>query len=209
MLLGYLKVEYEFIPANKETWAADQQAWIEGGFHFPNLPMIEDGDFKLSETDSIVQYIAEKYGDGTLCGKDTVDKALVLQTQGVVHDLFWALAPAVYSPEYKTKIAEGVKDGSKVEQKIRRVETYLEGKDFLVGYFTYADLNLAMTFFMFSNMFQSAEIENPMNTQILYDHAVRVFGLPGIKEWFECDQFRNQAVPIPWIKMCDLVNPSA
>ena len=113
------------------------------------------------------------------------------------------------SPDYKAKLEEALKGDSKFLKKVRSVEGYLEGKDFLLGYFTYADLNLAMTFFMLNNLFQSAEIENPMNTQILYDHAVRVFGLPGIKEWFESEEFKSKPVPIPWIEMHDFVNPSA
>ena len=208
MLLGYLKQDYEFIPANPQTWAEDAKAIVEGGFHFPNLPMIEDGDFKLSETNAIMQYLSDKYGDGTVSGKNLIDKALVHQFQGINFDLLLAFLGAVYSPDYKTKIPETVQQGSKALKLIQKLDSFLQGKDFLLGYFTYADLSIAMTFQMVSNVFQCAEIENPMNTLTLYNHAVRVFALPGIKEWYESDGFKNQASAIPWIKMCDLVEPS-
>ena len=209
MLLGYLKLDYEFVPANQETWAADAQALVDGGFHFPNLPMIEDGDFKLSETHAILEYLSEKYGDGTLCGKDVIDRAVVRQLYGVVTDLFFSLMPAIGSPDYKAKVQEASAEGSTLVDRVKKVESFLQGKEFLVGYFTYVDVYLATIFFFLNNMFQSAEIENPLNTKILYDHAVRVFGLPGVEDWFGSEEFKNQVVPIPWIKICDFVDPSA
>ena len=59
-LLKHLNVEYEEINPTKDNWQGTSKAFLEGGFHFPNLSMIEDGDLKLSESGAILRYIAAK-----------------------------------------------------------------------------------------------------------------------------------------------------
>ena len=64
--------------------------------HFPNVPYLIDGDFKLSESGAIPRYIINKSEKKDLLGKNLQDEARVNELLGVLEDakkpispLFW------------------------------------------------------------------------------------------------------------------------
>jgi glutathione S-transferase len=79
---------------------------------FPNLPYLIDGDFKITESRAICHYIIKKSGKTDLLGKNIQDEAKVESVIGVVTDLRHALAPLVFDPEWKSKIAGVIAKGT-------------------------------------------------------------------------------------------------
>ena len=208
-LLHYLKVDFEEINPTKEEWPALQNTFIDGGFNFPNLPMIEDGDYKLSESMAIMSYIAEAYGDGSLAGKNPQDQAIVRQLEGVLRDLVNIFLKCVFTPEFKSKLQEAAGD-EKLLKVVRRLENqFSDGRHFALGYFTIADLFIANTYRLVNHFMKSAGVDNPMEKKILYEHAIRVANLPGIKEYFESNEYKNTPYfRMPWFKEHPLTAPA-
>ena len=63
LLMEYLEIPYEwkeYTPATANEWF--EQDKINLGIDFPNLPYVIDGDFKTSQTQTILKYLGRKYG---------------------------------------------------------------------------------------------------------------------------------------------------
>ena len=208
ILLHYLKVDFEEINPTKETWPALKQSFVDGGFTFANLPMIDEGDFKLSQSKAVLFYLAQTRGDGSTVGKTPRDQAIVRQLVGVVDDLLGVLRRGTFTEDYKTKLQEVAAD----QKLIRIVEGFekrlSDGREFLLGYFTIADIAISGVYNAVNHVYKSAEVKNPLAKQLLYDHAVRVANLSGIKEYYASDEYQNKPMlPLPWVKRHPLTPP--
>ena len=208
-LLKYLKVNYQEIILKREEWPPLKQSFIDGGFNFPNLPMIDDGGYKLSESKAILSYIAEAYGGGSLAGRNAQDQAFIRQIEGVLDDLFNMLIKCVFSPDYKEKLEE-TGSNEKLLRIVKRFENQFgDGRDFALGYFTIADIIIADSYCLVNHFYKSVGLKNPMERKILYKHATRVANLPGIKEYYASDECKNTPYfPIPWLKEHPLTAPA-
>ena len=59
--MEYLEIPYEwkeYTPATANEWL--EQDKINWGIDFPNLPYVIDGDFKTSQTQTILKYLGRK-----------------------------------------------------------------------------------------------------------------------------------------------------
>ncbi len=73
LLLSYTKTDFEdFQYSGPEKWfgPSDKNGL---GLDFPNLPYLIHGDVKLTETNAILKYVAKKYGEKDLTGKNIED----------------------------------------------------------------------------------------------------------------------------------------
>jgi glutathione S-transferase len=76
-MFAYLKVDYDYVPYacgdgpdfDKTSWTNVKETM---GFEYPNLPYLEDGKTKITETFGIMKYIAKKY-DPSLLGRSAAD----------------------------------------------------------------------------------------------------------------------------------------
>ncbi len=113
-----------------------------------NIPTLEDGDFVLWESNAIVAYICQKYGDGHLCPVDPQQRALCDQW------MIWQIT-SVYPhlrPLYMNTIRHDEYNGgeallkaapAKMLKSLDILEAQLAGKDFIMGAdFTMADIPL-------------------------------------------------------------------
>ena len=120
-------------PDFDRSWWTDVKNTL--GFDFPNLPYLIDGDFKMSETIPIMQYVCNKYKP-ELLGESIKEKALVAMLMNVVHD-----AKMSTSMFYRT--SDKTEALTEVYKKFDPIEKYLEGKSFLLGdKVSYTDLHL-------------------------------------------------------------------
>lgn len=65
-------------------WFADDK--LNLGLDLPNLPYLIDGDFKLTEQDAIMHYIASKWNP-SLLGCSTVERARVIMVASFIREL--------------------------------------------------------------------------------------------------------------------------
>lgn len=139
MMLEYGDVEYEFKKVTDGAkWFAEK---FSMGFDFPNLPYLIDGDVKLTESWAIYKYIGRKL---SLAPKTPEDERKSDMLHGVVTDIRNNFVQNCYSPDcYKNvdKLLE------RQTAKIKQLEEYLEGKEFLLdGGLSYVDFALWETF---------------------------------------------------------------
>lgn len=79
LLLEYCGVPYEekrYSDPN-EWFGKDSPELAKSGFLFPNLPYLTDGNFKLSESIAIEEYIVRRGGKPELMGKNIQEEAVV------------------------------------------------------------------------------------------------------------------------------------
>ncbi len=110
------------------------------GFDFPNMPYLIDGDLKLTESSAVNQYIIEKSGKTELLGKSPEDKALVEEVIGVLSDIRSSMFNSFFAKEIETDRAEAFK---KISAKLSYLEKAYNGKVYVTGYLTVADVHVA------------------------------------------------------------------
>ena len=185
VLLKYLQIEYEDIHPTTEEWPELLKTFEEGGFHFPNLPLLVDGDFKLTESDAILSYIADKYGDASLQGKTVEDRAVVNQLLGVIEDVQDIIALATFQPDYKAALEKTLDPAGKLLPKVAALAAFLGEKEYLIGYLTIADIWFGTLGVMWNSIFTTAGLENPFKGKVFFEHTKRVIQLPGVKEYYQ------------------------
>jgi len=137
------------------------------------IPALSDGDVVLTESLAINQYIAEFYGSGSIWPTGPALQARVLQWT------FWSATEIEYYigaifPHLVMKTAEQ-RDQKLVDSllgammpKFEELEKALEGKDFVLGDFTLADINLSVQTFTITERFH-----------------IDLGALPNIRDWTE------------------------
>ena len=117
----------------------DSSCWFDVkftlGLDFPNLPYLIDGDFKMTETVPIMQYICNKYKP-ELLGETPKEKAIAGMLMNIVQD-----AKLVTLMFYRTSDKSEVL--TEIYKKFAPIEKFLEGKKFILGdKVCYTDLHL-------------------------------------------------------------------
>ncbi|CDS38088.1 glutathione S-transferase [Echinococcus multilocularis] len=132
LLLKYLEVEYDdkrYKIGSAPTF--DRSAWLSEkfslGLDFPNLPYYIDGDFKLTQSGAILEYIADRHGMIPDCKKR---RAVLHMLQCEVVDLRMAFTRTCYSPDFE-KLKPGLFET--LAQKLPNFEAYLGEKEWLTG----------------------------------------------------------------------------
>ncbi|XP_044144242.1 glutathione S-transferase Mu 4 [Bufo gargarizans] len=119
MILGYwdirgiahairLLLEYTGTPYEEKRYVTggapdyDKSQWLDEkeklGLDFPNLPYLLDGDVKLTQSNTILRYIAGKHG---LCGNTDSEKILVSQIENEAMDFRMRLVTIAYNPNFE------------------------------------------------------------------------------------------------------------
>ena len=144
-----------------EQWIAKKNEVFKGEENNALLqcPYLVDGDLIVTESTAIPYYLCQKANRGDLLGKNLVDQTRVRQLQGLAHDLYLSTRvhfviedrdeTAEEAQVRKEKLKETAVEGGKTHTLAQRLSEYLGEKEFLLGYFTYADL--AVTHFIQQN----------------------------------------------------------
>ncbi len=125
------------------------------------IPAMQDGDIVLTESFAINQYLAERYGAGTIWPADH-------GARGLAHQ--WTFWSATEIERYVTELfphfvslPPAERDTAKIERMIPQMlatletlEAALDGRDYVLGAFSLADINLAVQTFTFVDRFKLA-----------------------------------------------------
>lgn len=160
----------------KVMWAADELGLalerIDAGGAFggldtdtytalnPNrrIPVVEDGDLALWESNAIVRYLAAKYGCGTLWPEDPGIRSLsdrwmdwqITTLQPLLHPIFWGLIRTPEAARDVPAIAAAVEAIKPVWQLL---DEHLSARRFVAGpELTMGDIPLGCAFWRYSNL---------------------------------------------------------
>ncbi|KAL4449714.1 hypothetical protein ABPG74_008087 [Tetrahymena malaccensis] len=106
------------------------------GLDFPNLPYLIDGEVKLTEFVAIFDYLSEKYGKPEWLGKGN-DKYVISSLRSLFDEL------SSYNYHGSLKKTEDEKKQyvlDNIVPKYRYLSKFIGKKEYLLGYFTVADL---------------------------------------------------------------------
>ncbi|VDL58054.1 unnamed protein product [Hymenolepis diminuta] len=132
LLLRYLKVEYQeklYEPGpapdyDRREWMADK---FNLGLSFPNLPYYIDGDFKISQSSAILEYIADRHDMVSNCKKQ---RAILHMLMNSILDFRLSFVKICYSPDFEALKVDFLKT---LPEKLKQFEDYLGDKKWLTG----------------------------------------------------------------------------
>ena len=131
------------------------------------VPVLDDGDVSIYESGAIVEYVMARYGDGGL--KPAVDSAEFPEYLQWFHYCEGMVMPpintimvhSVLLPPDRRNLETLGQAQRLLSKAVAPVDAALEGRDYLVGDFTAADIMLAHSLFMANRLGQvSDELTN-------------------------------------------------
>ncbi|KAL4453630.1 hypothetical protein ABPG74_009526 [Tetrahymena malaccensis] len=124
----------------QETLYTDPAQWFGKDKYsldlpFPNLPYLIDGDVKITESETIFDYLVDKLKMHKLLGKEQ-DRFIVDNLRNIFSDLCSSLFQ-VFQKQGEEKVKTF---NSQILPKAKDIHKFLSNKEYLLGYFTAADL---------------------------------------------------------------------
>lgn len=153
---------------------------------FPNLPYLFDGDVKITQSTTILRYLAQKYG---LDGKTQAEKIKVSLVEQQVVDLrWWLLINAAFKEDTK-ETRDSFKE--KAPDMLKAIEKFLGDRNFLVGDdVTYVDFLFSETFDFYRYYIPDVCKDFPTLRAL----QERIIGLPRIKEYMNSSTYTRWPV---------------
>ncbi|KAM8974941.1 glutathione S-transferase Mu 1-like [Pelodytes ibericus] len=185
LLLEYTKTPYEeklYVTGDAPTY--DQSQWLDEkeklGLDFPNLPYLLDGDVKLTQSNTILYYIASKHG---LCGESEREKINVSLIENQVMDFRMALVAITYNPQFETLKGPYLE---KLPVALTRFSNFLGKRLWFVG-----DKITLADFLMYDVLDQHRMLEPSClkNFQNLQDFLTRFEALPKVAAYMKSPRF--------------------
>ncbi|CAH8299797.1 unnamed protein product, partial [Schistosoma turkestanicum] len=127
LLLEYVGEKYEerlYDRDEADVWKAEK---FKLGLEFPNLPYYIDGDFKLTQSNAIIRYIADKHNMLGGCPKE---RAEISMFEGAVMDIRVSASRTAYSKQYETLKIDFL---NKLPSMLKMFEDRLSDKMYLNG----------------------------------------------------------------------------
>lgn len=188
LLLAYtgLKFTEKQYTAPDQWFGADKDTL---GLPFPNLPYLLQGDFKLTESSAIANYIAVIGNKPELLGKTPQDQAVVNEILGVLGDIFTPTVQLCFNEKFDEEKEKVFTD--KVRGKAEQIYKFLQGKEWTLGYLTLVDFKLAESVEYLQGIWPEHVKEFPELLQL----RERFNALPEIKAYYE----RADAVKGPFL----------
>ncbi|KAK2145769.1 hypothetical protein LSH36_659g02031 [Paralvinella palmiformis] len=109
---------------SREVWFREKYSL---GLDFPNLPYYIDGDIRLSQSNTILRYLARKYN---LDGTTEAEKIRVDLAADELMDLRNNLVNLCYNKHFESLLPQYVKD---VDDKLKLFDNFLGDRDWLAG----------------------------------------------------------------------------
>ena len=110
------------------------------------VPALEDGDLTIFESGAIVQYVLEKYGDGTMVpAPESIDYPIYLQwlhyAEGMIMpQVNIIVVETIFLPEERRNQINVDRATKLLTRMLTAVDMHLQDRDFLAGGFSGADI---------------------------------------------------------------------
>ena len=110
------------------------------------VPALEDGDVTIFESGAIVQYVLEKYGDGTMVpAPGSIDYPIYLQwlhyAEGMIMpQINIIVVETIFLPEERRNQTNVDRATKLLTRMLTAVDRHLQDRDFLAGEFSGADI---------------------------------------------------------------------
>ncbi|XP_018422494.1 PREDICTED: glutathione S-transferase Mu 1-like isoform X3 [Nanorana parkeri] len=206
MILGYwdirglahsirLLLEYTGTPYEEKLYVTgdapnyDRSQWLDVkeklGLDFPNLPYLLDGDVKLTQSNTILRYIACKHG---LCGESEseINNVSLIENQSM--DFRMGLVSIAYNPQFETLKGPYLE---KLPVALGRFSRFLGDRHWFAGdKITFAD-------FLMYDVLDQHRILDPnclQNFQNLQDFLTRFETLPAIAAYMKSPRFMKTPI---------------
>ena len=146
------------------------------------VPVLEDGDVTLFESGAIIQYLLAKYGDGRLApGVEDAEFATYLQwlhyAEGMIMPpMNQVVVETILLPEDRRSEVHAKRATKLLGQMLTAVETHMDGRDYLAGDFSAADIMTGHAVIMAGRL--GADLSDKPN---LVGYAERLEGRPGFR----------------------------
>ena len=184
-ITAYLGLEVqEWNPKDKEEWAEKKKSYSLKN-PFINLPYLKDGETITAESRAIVEALAFKAGRADLLGEGEMDKVMVTTLVGVLGDFRKGLQGGM-CPDLQ-KMREALEKNSEeiLRPKLEAFNKFLGDKEFLLGYVTIADFELAFYQEALGAMVAIVGLPSIFEEFPLIQKMVKKLRcLPGLKEYF-------------------------
>ncbi|KAM7538886.1 hypothetical protein Aperf_G00000052771 [Anoplocephala perfoliata] len=196
LLLRYLGVEfseklYSLGPApdfDRSMWLSEK---FKLGLDFPNLPYYIEGNFKLTQSLAILEYLADEHGMAPDCKKE---RAVLHMLQNAVMDLRVSFAKLCYDPNFETLKGPFLKG---LPDSLKTFEKYLGDKTWLTGVkINYPD------FFLCDILNQLEKFEPTCLRAVpkLKAYLTRFENLPALKNYMASKEFKTRLCYLPSAK---------
>lgn len=173
-LLAYAEADWEDKKyVDREQWFNVDKTGL--GIQLPNLPYLIDGDYKLTETTSIIRYLPKRLGKPELLGKTIQDQGRVDQILGVLSDVQTTLIKDLVEEGWEAKRGEIY---AKVQAKLSQLEEFVQ-ENYALGYLTIADFKLSDFVFVLNTLFA----EESKDLKKLQSIATTFYEIPQIKKY--------------------------
>ncbi|MEZ5863125.1 MAG: glutathione S-transferase N-terminal domain-containing protein [Geminicoccaceae bacterium] len=169
--VGELDLAHERVDAGGAFGGLDTDAY---GRLNPNrrVPVIQDGETVVWESNAIVRYLAARYGAGTLWAEDPAERSVadrwmewqVTTLLPPLHPIFWGL---IRTPEAARDMAAIDAAAKAIQPLWQLLDEHLSQRRFIAGdAFSMGDIPLGCAFWRYSNL----DVERPSlpNVQLWY-----------------------------------------
>ncbi|KAM7538983.1 hypothetical protein Aperf_G00000053070 [Anoplocephala perfoliata] len=189
LLLRYCGVEFEEkLYVSGPAPEFDRSDWNSKkytlGLDFPNVPYYIDGDFKLTQSAAILEYIADSHDMIPTCKKS---RAVLHMINDDINDFRNSFGQIVYNPDFKNLL---VKFKETLPQQFRKYEQYLGDNKWLTGEkINYPDFNLCELL----NQLVKLDSTCLDGHSKLKAYLHRFENLPALKDYMASEYFKNHA----------------
>ncbi|VDN98903.1 unnamed protein product [Rodentolepis nana] len=153
------------------------------GLEFPNLPYYIDGDFKLTQSSAILEYIAEVHNMVPSCVKQ---RAVLRMLFNAALDLRVNFFRMCYNPDFDNLKGPFLKS---LPDSLKTFEEYLGDKTWLTGEkINYPDFNLCELL----NQLEKFEPSCLSKFPKLKAYLTRFENLPELKEYMASEEFKKR-----------------
>ncbi|KAM7539430.1 hypothetical protein Aperf_G00000056367 [Anoplocephala perfoliata] len=180
MLLHYLGVKYEDKIYNREEWFAEK---FKLGMDFPNVPYYIDGDFKVTQTSAIIEYIADSHDMIPTCKKR---RAMLHMLYNATADFRSSVDDVLYHEHTDDDTKRFLKE---LPDKLNQYEKYLGEKKWLSGdEINYPDFSLG------DLLIQSERLEPNCLKKFpkLTAYLTRFKDLPRLKDYLASSEHKDR-----------------